>query len=198
MLLLDQMASQGAQPGRRVRPRSDFSAPQPDRLDFEIRLNHRMDIRRQFKVASCRTVAEGCFGAVDFSQAMPSRSLVGPHGPAAGSGMDMTDRSLASFVSLLSISIRANAFAAGLYVRSLEVEAVMAREIEGMPGQGGAARKPGQVKVAVEIDADAPLSVLEALVANVAKWALAPAVTEFSGRFEIAVRVPARTSPAVA
>ena len=154
-------------------------APQADRLSFEIDLGDRA---AGTKKARCRTVAEGRFAAVEFSRVLPPRFMTDDHALGVSDGWPAADRSLTSFVAILSVGIRAHAHAAGIAIRSLEVEATF------VEAPAGARRQSDQLAVAVEADADAGLPALETLVSNVSRWVLAPAVTEFADRLVFSVR----------
>ena len=74
-----------------------------------------------------------------------------------------------ALVSLLSVSIRTDAFARGISLRSLQVEAAL--------GHGQLINRSGTIKMTVTLDADAPRPAVEALLAHVARWEPGPAFT---------------------
>jgi hypothetical protein len=159
-----------------------------DHLSFGISLSRKIDNQRNLKVAICKTCVDGYFSQIDFAHAMPHRLSAHSVGAADDDESRRIGVSLASFVSLLSVSIRANAFVRRMRLGLLTVEAVMESDAHQISADGKSIRKAGMVKVTIDLDADAPRSTIEAMIADVAKWSLGPTVTEFADRFEISLR----------
>jgi hypothetical protein len=178
MLSQNDLSPPDARPNGRTHAGMEILPSEADRLSFEISLGRLRQGPNVVRLARCRTATEGHFCNVDFAQAMPPRLAHHPSGPS--SEINRQEMSLASLVSLLSISIRANAFVRDIRIWSLQVEAT----VDSRPQMG----KSDTAKVVVTLDADAPRSVVEGLVADVAKWAPDPALAGFAGRFEISLR----------
>jgi hypothetical protein len=87
--------------------------------------------------------------------------------------------SIAALVSLLSVSIRTNAFARCISLRSLQVEAALGHE--------QLINRSGTIKVTVTLDAYAPRPAVEALLAHVARWEPGPALTGLPNPVEISL-----------
>ena len=130
---------------------------------------------------------------------MPSKNLgLVQAGPSKHSGVTIippqpdpvvaeteVEPSLATLVSCMSIGIRAQAFVRGMWINSLQVAAAMQSGANPDAGGGKPARNPQSIKVTVALETNVPLFEVESLVTFVAKWSLAPALGNFTGRIEI-------------
>ena len=89
----------------------------------------------------------------DFSRAMPQCPIQQFPSPLSDERY-----SIAGLVSLLSTSIRTDAFARGISLRSLQIEAALGHE--------QVVNRSGMMKVTVTLDADAPRPAVEAPLAH--------------------------------
>ncbi len=174
--------------GRRARSALTDVPNERDHLSFEINMTRRIDDQSNLKIATCKTWVEGYFSRIDFTHAMPQRLPAHSVGAADEDEARRIGVSLASFVSLLSVSIRANAFVRCIRIGCLTVEAAMESDARQAVAHGKSVRKAGMVKVTIDLVSDGPRSAIEAVIADVAKWSLGPTVTEFADRFEISLR----------
>jgi uncharacterized OsmC-like protein len=123
----------------------------------------------------CRTVAQGRFTQLNYIRDLPPQPVieVEPEVLATESmAPSASEALLAAFGSCLAVGIHANSVAQNIQVHSLEVEL----EADIKPGSWSASEQQTQttgfesIRVFVRLDADAPRTVLEALVEHATLW----------------------------
>jgi uncharacterized OsmC-like protein len=127
------------------------------------------------KTVKCRTVAEGRFRHANFIRNLPAYIVDEP--PALlgdDTAPNPSEAALAALGSCLAVGIHANAVAQGIQLAKLELALEGDLNITAVWGTGDLAEtKPvgfTEVRVAVNVDGDAPRERLEALVNHVLKW----------------------------
>jgi uncharacterized OsmC-like protein len=126
------------------------------------------------KTVKCRTVAEGRFRHLNLIRNLPPHIVDEP--PALlgdDTAPNPSEALLAALGSCLAVGIHANAVANGIAVRSLALDLEADINITSVWGTGDISPKPvgfDAIRVSVEIDADAPKSTLDALIAHAQKW----------------------------
>ncbi len=126
------------------------------------------------KTLKCRTVAEGRFRHLNMIRDLPPYIVDEP--PALlgdDTAPNPSEASLAALGSCLAVGIHANAVARGIVVKSLELELEADINITAVWGTGDTSPKPvgfDAVRVKVHLDADAPQSDIDDLVAHVTVW----------------------------
>ena len=124
----------------------------------------------------CRTVAEGRFRQLNYIRNLPPQPVVEDEVVGLSAEMvapNASEALLAAFGSCLAVGIHANAVAQGIPIRNLEVD--LEADINTTPVWGAGDLNPKTigfeaVRVLVHIDADAPRSLLEALVSHATLW----------------------------
>ncbi len=126
------------------------------------------------KTLKCRTVAEGRFRHLNMIRDLPPYIVDEP--PALlgdDTAPNPSEASLAALGSCLAVGIHANAVARGIVVKSLELELEADINITAVWGTGDTSPKPvgfDAVRVKVHLDADAPQSDIDDLVAHAKVW----------------------------
>lgn len=131
--------------------------PRADQFSLAFALDQRFDDQDAIEVPLC-----------------PTQRLLSPLSAAGRQRY-----SIAALVSLLSVSIRTDAFARRISLRSLQVEVAVGHE--------QLIQRSGAIKVTVTLDADAPRPAVEALLAHVARWEPGPALTGLPDPVEISL-----------
>jgi uncharacterized OsmC-like protein len=129
---------------------------------------------RAVRTLKCKTVAEGRFRHLNFVRNLPAHVIDEPPGLLGDdTAPNPSEASLAALGSCLAVGIHANAVARGITVRTLELELEADINITAVWGTGDTSPKPvgfDAVRVKVHLDADAPKSELEDLVAHATTW----------------------------
>jgi len=126
------------------------------------------------KTLKCRTVAEGRFRHLNMIRDLPPYIVDEP--PALlgdDTAPNPSEASLAALGSCLAVGIHANAVARGIVVKALELELEADINITAVWGTGDTSPKPvgfDAVRVKVHLDADAPQSDIDDLVAHAKVW----------------------------
>jgi uncharacterized OsmC-like protein len=127
------------------------------------------------KTVTCRTVAEGRFRHANYVRNLPPYIVDEP--PALlgdDTAPNPSEAALAALGSCLSVGIHANAVAQGIVISKLELELAGDINITAVWGTGDLAEtKPvgfTEVRVKVQLEADASRERLEALVGHALKW----------------------------
>ena len=127
------------------------------------------------RVLRCRTVAQGRFHQLNYIRDLQPQP-VGEDGPESLLGDNRvptaSEALLAAFGSCLATGIHANAVARYIPVRHLELHLEADIDTTAVWGTGAAPRPIGfeTVRVSVELDADAPVDALKALVRHTTLW----------------------------
>jgi uncharacterized OsmC-like protein len=134
------------------------------------------------RTLKCRTVAEGRFRHLNFIRNLPAHVVDEPPGLLGDdTAPNPSEASLAALGSCLAVGIHANAVARDITIRSLELELEADINITSVWGAGDTSPKPvgfDAVRIKVHLDADAPRSELDELVAHATKWS--PVVNTFA------------------
>ena len=142
------------------------------------------------KTLKCRTVAEGRFRHLNMIRDLPPYVVDEPPGLLGDdTAPNPSEASLAALGSCLAVGIHANAVARGIVIRSLELELEADINITAVWGTGDTSPKPvgfDAVRVAVHLDADAPQSEIDGLIAHAAKWS--PVANTFTKPVALAVQ----------
>lgn len=127
------------------------------------------------KTVKCRTVAEGRFRHANYVRDLPAYIVDEPPGLLGDdTAPNPSEAALAALGSCLAVGIHANAVAQGIQLGTLELSLEGDINITAVWGTGDLAEtKPvgfTEVRVAVNVDGDAPRERLEALVQHVLRW----------------------------
>lgn len=126
------------------------------------------------KTLSCKTVAEGRFRHLNFIRDLPPYIVDEP--PALlgdDTAPNPSEASLAALGSCLAVGIHANAVARGIVIQKLELELEGDLNITAVWGTGDTSEKPvgfTDVRVKVDLEADAPAEDLAALIDHAKSW----------------------------
>ena len=124
----------------------------------------------------CRTVAQGRFRQLNYIRNLPPQPVMEaePEGLLAEAvAPNASEALLAAFGSCLATGIHANAVAQGIPIRSLQLELEADINTTAVWGAGDLHPKTigfEAVRVQVQLDADAPRGLLEALVEHATRW----------------------------
>ena len=134
------------------------------------------------KTLKCRTIAEGRFRHLNMIRDLPPY-IVGRTPGLLGddTAPNPSEASLAALGSCLAVGIHANAVNQGIVIKSLELELEADINITAVWGTGDTSPKPvgfDAVRVKVHLDADAPQTEVDALVAHARTWS--PVANTFS------------------
>ena len=126
------------------------------------------------KTLKCRTVAEGRFRHLNMIRNLPPYIVDEPPGLLGDdTAPNPSEASLAALGSCLAVGIHANAVHRGITIKSLELELEADINITAVWGTGDTSPKPvgfDAVRVKVHLDADAPQSEIDDLVAHARTW----------------------------
>lgn len=126
------------------------------------------------KTLKCKTVAEGRFRHLNFIRNLEPYIVDEP--PALlgdDTAPNPSEASLAALGSCLAVGIHANAVARGITIQKLELELEGDLNITAVWGTGDTSEKPvgfTDVRVKVDLVADAPKEELDGLIAHVKAW----------------------------
>ena len=126
------------------------------------------------KTLKCRTVAEGRFRHLNMIRTLPPHVIDEP--PALlgdDTAPNPSEAALAALGSCLAVGIHANAVARGITIQALELELEADINITAVWGTGDTSPKPvgfEAVRVNVHLEADAPQSEIDSLIAHAAVW----------------------------
>lgn len=126
------------------------------------------------KTLKCKTVAEGRFRHLNYIRGLEPHIIDEP--PALlgdDTAPNPSEALLAALGSCLAVGIHANCVAKDIQVTSLEVELEADINITAVWGTGDTSPKPmgfDEVRVKVDLKADAAREQLEAIVAHATKW----------------------------
>lgn len=126
------------------------------------------------KTLKCKTVAEGRFRHLNFVRNLEPHIIDEP--PLLlgdDTAPNPSEALLAALGSCLAVGIHANCVSKEITVTSLEVELEADINITAVWGTGDTSPKPmgfDEVRVKVDLQADAPREVLEEIVAHAKKW----------------------------
>ena len=126
------------------------------------------------KTLKCKTVAEGRFRHLNYVRNLEPHVIDEP--PVLlgdDTAPNPSEALLAALGSCLAVGIHANCVSKDIAVTSLEVELEADINITAVWGTGDTSPKPmgfEEVRVKVDLQADAPRDVLEAIVAHAKKW----------------------------
>lgn len=126
------------------------------------------------KTLKCKTVAEGRFRHLNYVRNLEPHVIDEP--PVLlgdDTAPNPSEALLAALGSCLAVGIHANCVAKEITVTSLEVELEADINITAVWGTGDTSPKPmgfDEVRVNVDLQADAPRETLEAIVAHATKW----------------------------
>jgi uncharacterized OsmC-like protein len=134
------------------------------------------------KTLKCRTIAEGRFRHLNMIRNLPPYIVDEPPGLLGDdTAPNPSEASLAALGSCLAVGIHANAIHRGIVIKSLELELEADINITAVWGTGDTSPKPvgfDAVRVKVHLDADAPQSEIDDLVAHARTWS--PVANTFS------------------
>ena len=134
------------------------------------------------KTLSCKTVAEGKFRHANYIRDLEPYIVDEPPGLLGDdTAPNPSEASLAALGSCICVGLHANAVHRGITVNTLEVELEGDLNITAVWGTGDVSEKPvgfTDVRVKVNMDADAPKEVIDELIQHVAKWS--PVFNSFS------------------
>ena len=126
------------------------------------------------KTLKCKTVAEGRFRHLNYVRNLEPHVIDEP--PVLlgdDTAPNPSEALLAALGSCLAVGIHANCVSKDITVTTLEVELEADINITAVWGTGDVSPKPmgfDEVRVKVNLDADAPREELEAIVAHAKKW----------------------------
>ena len=126
------------------------------------------------KTLSCKTVAEGRFRHLNYIRNLEPHVIDEP--PALlgdDTAPNPSEALLAALGSCLAVGIHANCVSKDIQVTTLEIELEADINITAVWGTGDTSPKPmgfDEVRVKVNLKADAPREELEAIVAHAKKW----------------------------
>ena len=124
----------------------------------------------------CRTVAQGRFAQLNYIRDLPPQPVMEEQGGGLLSETDAPNASealLAAFGSCLAVGIHANAVAQNIPISSLELDVTGDINMTAVWGAGDLTPKTigfETIRVLVHIVAEAPRTVLEALVRHATLW----------------------------
>jgi len=126
------------------------------------------------KTLKCKTVAEGRFRHLNYIRDLEPHVVDEPPGLLGDdTAPNPSEALLAALGSCLAVGIHANCVAKEIQVTSLEVHLEADINITAVWGTGDTSPKPmgfDEVRVKVDLKADAPREELEAIVAHAKKW----------------------------
>ncbi|MBX2854825.1 MAG: OsmC family protein [Rhodobacteraceae bacterium] len=126
------------------------------------------------KTLSCKTVAEGKFRHANYIRDLQPYIVDEPPGLLGDdTAPNPSEASLAALGSCICVGLHANAVHRGITVNTLEVELEGDLNITAVWGTGDVSEKPvgfTDVRVKVNMDADASQEVIDELIQHVAKW----------------------------
>jgi len=126
------------------------------------------------RTLKCRTIAEGKFRHLNMIRDLPPHIVDEPPGLLGDdTAPNPSEALLAALGSCLAVGIHANAVARGITIRTLELALEADINITAVWGTGDTSPKPvgfEAIRVAVQLDADAPKAELDALVAHAVAW----------------------------
>lgn len=128
----------------------------------------------QVRTVRCRTVAEGRFRHLNFIRNLPAHIVDEP--PALlgdDTAPNPSEAALAGLGTCICVGIHANAVNQGIAIASLELELEADINITSVWGVGDLSEKPvgfTDVRVKVNLEADADRETLDKLVAHAATW----------------------------
>lgn len=129
---------------------------------------------KAIKTLKCKTVAEGRFRHANYVRNLAPYIVDEP--PALlgdDTAPNPSEASLAALGSCLAVGIHANAVHRGITIQKLELELEGDLNITAVWGTGDVSEKPvgfTDVRVKVHLEADAPQSEIDALIAHVTQW----------------------------
>lgn len=126
------------------------------------------------KTLKCKTIAEGRFRHLNMIRDLPPYIVDEPPGLLGDdTAPNPSEASLAALGSCLAVGIHANAVARGIVIQKLELELEGDLNITAVWGTGDTSEKPvgfTDVRVNVDLEADAPKEELDGLIAHVMNW----------------------------
>jgi uncharacterized OsmC-like protein len=129
---------------------------------------------RAVRTLKCRTVAERKFRHLNYIRDLPPYIVDEPPGLLGDdTAPNPSEASLAALGSCIAVGLHANAVKRGWKIRKLELHLEGDLNITAVWGTGDTSEKPvgfTDVRIKVDLDADASKDDIDALIAHVVKW----------------------------
>ncbi|OEJ67200.1 peroxiredoxin [Magnetovibrio blakemorei] len=126
------------------------------------------------KTLKCKTIAEGRFRHLNMIRDLEPYIVDEPPGLLGDdTAPNPSEAALAALGSCIAVGIHANAVARGIKIQKLELDLEGDLNITAVWGTGDTSEKPvgfTDVRIKVDLEADAPKAELDALVAHVKDW----------------------------
>jgi len=154
-------------------PDEDGLAP-IDKAGLEKLIASGKENPQAIKTIGCKTIAEGRFRHLNMIRDLPPYIVDEP--PALlgdDTAPNPSEAALAALGSCIAVGVHANAVARGIKIKKLELDLEGDLNITSVWGTGDTSDKPvgfTDVRVKVDLEADAPKEELDALVAHVKDW----------------------------
>ena len=145
-----------------------------DKDGLEALIVKAKDNPRAVRTLKCRTVAEKRFRHLNYIRDLPPYIVDEPPGLLGDdTAPNPSEASLAALGSCIAVGLHANAVKRGWKIRKLELFLEGDLNITAVWGTGDVSEKPvgfTDVRIKVDLDADAPKEEIEALIQHVIKW----------------------------
>lgn len=154
-------------------PDTDGLAP-IDKAGLEKLIASGKENPQAIKTLKCKTIAEGRFRHLNMIRNLEPYIVDEP--PALlgdDTAPNPSEAALAALGSCIAVGIHANAVARGIKIQKLELDLEGDLNITAVWGTGDTSEKPvgfTDVRIKVDLEADAPKAELDALVAHVKDW----------------------------